>query len=192
MTVPPQAPPPAWRPDEIHRPAHRSTRPATVVVVVLAVLAGVVALVAGLVVAGLVLFSSDAPDTSSAVAGRGGPETLDRYQDIMRRGPGTCLDNLQEPVVTPCDRPHDAELFAVVQLDGEAFPGDEGVAFRGEERCRAEFGAYVGRSPEAASVGGVNVGPNEASWRDGNRDVACLLVPARPGGKLSGSKRGGG
>ena len=131
-------------------------------------------------------------DTSGDTETVGGPTAALRYDELRSSGPGTCLNDIQEPEIVPCDEPHDAELFAVVRLDGTTFPGNEGVTREGGRLCLPEFERYVGGPVETSDLTGINVGPNEGSWRAGEREVACLLISARSGDKLTGSQRGAG
>jgi hypothetical protein len=131
-------------------------------------------------------------DTSGDTETLGGPTAALRYDELRSSGPGTCLNDIQEPEIVPCDEPHDAELFAVVRLDGTTFPGNDGVTREGGRLCLPEFEPYVGGPVGTSDLAVINVGPNEGSWRAGEREVACLLVSARSGEKLTGSQRGAG
>ena len=49
---------------------------------------------------------------------------------------GDCLDEREDATapdvpVVPCDQPHDREIFAIVDLEGDEFPGDSGFGLLG-------------------------------------------------------------
>ena len=90
-----------------------------------------------------------------------------------------------------CRRPHQAEVYDVVQLPqrlGEPFPGDALVA-RAHQACLERFEPFVGIAWTASELDFVSLRPSEVSWEQGDRAVACVLF--RPDGKdLEGSARG--
>jgi hypothetical protein len=116
----------------------------------------------------------------------------DPYATVKASGPGTCIDNTDQPEIVPCEGAHDGEQFAVVDLSGETYPGDDQVDAEAERRCRAEFETYVGQPFEAqAELEAFTITPRKQTWDDGDRKVSCVLTGSK-GAKLTGSRRGAG
>jgi serine/threonine protein kinase len=88
-----------------------------------------------------------------------------------------------------CNLPHDGEVFAFYDfpdaLDA-VYPGDQVVFDTASEQCRLLFPGYAGVEVDAAPVSLWWLSPNEASWGDGDREIACYVrdVNSETGGKL--------
>lgn len=107
---------------------------------------------------------------------------------------GTCFDRPQSPDVTAvpevdCGQPHDFELYAVVDLEGDAFPGDEEVASQALFACSDRFEAYVGVPPDQSGLVVVPVAPSREAWEEGGRAVSCTVTVRAPD-RLEGSVEG--
>jgi len=114
----------------------------------------------------------------------------DAYDDVKAEGPGTCLNDTEKADVVSCEQAHDAELFAVVELDGIAYPGDKKVQDDAERHCRTEFQSFTGADlDEQTEYEAFTVTPKRSAWVLGQRDVACVLT-GPSGQKLTGSARG--
>ena len=65
---------------------------------------------------------------------------------------GDCLNDADIPLRsdmtdaprTNCDEPHDSELFAILGVEGSAFPGESELVAQGQSRCAQAFGDFVG------------------------------------------------
>lgn len=104
---------------------------------------------------------------------------------------GTCFDDpeqtqgIQEVELVPCDEPHDNEVFATFDLDGEEYPGGPRVEDAALAGCTEAFPEPVAeRFRDTDLVIGV-LTPSEDSWEDGDREVVCFL--SSPDGMLTGS-----
>ncbi len=98
-------------------------------------------------------------------------------------------DTVDASVVTrtPCARPHDLQLYAVIALEGDDYPGDAAVeaAARG---CRARFEKFVGIPYDDSRLDYVSVYPVQETWeRQGDRTITCSVLD--PDGKVSGTLR---
>jgi hypothetical protein len=107
---------------------------------------------------------------------------------------GDCFDRPLSPDVTAvpavdCAAPHDFELFASADLDGDAYPGDDEVAVQALAACKERFAAYVGVPPDQSGLVVVPVAPTGEQWEEGNRTVDCT-VTVRPPDRLEGSVEG--
>ncbi|MFC7995898.1 DUF4190 domain-containing protein [Streptomyces rochei] len=89
-----------------------------------------------------------------------------------------------------CAREHDGEVFAVFDLPGGAFPGEDGITRVADERCYALQDSYA--MDRWALPGDVDVyylTPTSQSWRAGDREVTCLFGNTDERGTLTGSLR---
>lgn len=164
----------------------RGARPWLIVVAVLVVLG----LMAG---AGIWAVSSLRSDTPG-----GGT-------DIYDLSVGDCLNDpveaMPDEVVevdsvesVDCAEPHEAEVYALVDLPGDAtadFPGDDSVGQQADEICFGRFEDYVGAPYEESSLDYSYYLPTAQSWSGGDREVACLAVDYE-GELLTGSVAGSG
>lgn len=85
--------------------------------------------------------------------------------------------------VIPCDQPHKVEVFAVITLPGNQFPGDNADKFL--DRCNSEFARYA--AEDTASVDIEALHPTAQTWDEGVRTVKCLAFSNEP---ITGSVKG--
>lgn len=94
--------------------------------------------------------------------------------------------------VVPCEEPHQAEIYALVELeDLDQYPGERELSDRAELECIATFGDYVGAELADSTLFFTYMIPAVRGWQeDGDRTVVCLALGV--GGPLEGSLRGSG
>jgi hypothetical protein len=110
---------------------------------------------------------------------------------------GGCFDRPASPDVTAvptvdCSAPHDFQLYASAELEGDGFPGDEEVATQALTLCNEQFSPYVGVSPDQSGLVVVPVPPTAEQWEDGVRTVDCTVTirsPDRLEGSVEGSEQ---
>lgn len=106
-------------------------------------------------------------------------ETVDFYSLVA----GDCL--LKESILAPdadmfnipiisCVEPHSAEIFAVLYLEEEEFPGSDAIKFQTVEMCEAEFLNYVGVKYQSSPYQLKVYHPTENSWPKDDRRVTCI------------------
>lgn len=109
--------------------------------------------------------------------------------DVFDLQVGDCLvlDDSVEPSVeklpaTPCDEPHQGEVYALHEIDDEeldTYPGERELSNRAETACVAEFADYVGVDLADSTLFFTYLVPSIRGWQDGNdRTVVCLAVTA--------------
>ncbi len=115
--------------------------------------------------------------------------------------PGTCFDDVAalteegggevgEVPVVDCDEPHDNEVFAVFDLDGEDFPGVEEVGRLADEGCLDRFEVYVGRDYDSSRFVSSHLVPTQQTWEASeDREVVCFLYDLEFA-KIEGSAEG--
>ena len=112
---------------------------------------------------------------------------------------GDCLNDASEtgdvstvPVVD-CDSPHDSEIYAIVIMHDEEYPGEEATIAAADDACRAEFERFVGIPAADSIYSYATLYPTESSWDGGDREILCRIAFAREDGsieKVSGSLEG--
>lgn len=110
---------------------------------------------------------------------------------------GDCFDDpeggseaIADLPLVACDEPHDNEVYALVELPDEAFPGDEEILEVAAVDCLDAYEPYVGASYEDSTLFATWLVPTEASWDDGDRQVVCVLFDRE--GPLTASMQGSG
>jgi hypothetical protein len=113
--------------------------------------------------------------------------------------PGDCVvlaDDLEAvnetlPVV-PCEEPHQAEVYALVEVDDlDAYPGERELSDRAELECLDEFADYVGVDLVDSTLFFTYMIPSVRGWQEEqHRTVVCLVVAA--GRPIEGSVAGSG
>lgn len=89
---------------------------------------------------------------------------------------GECFDDTSdedEVARTSCTADHDGELYGIVTLPAQDWPGDKKLADLGEAACDEKFKAYVGIDVDDSELEPVAWFPERAGWNSGDRDVYC-------------------
>ncbi len=89
----------------------------------------------------------------------------------------------------PCAEPHDNEVYAVFDVDYEAFPGDDRMGELAFEACLNRFESFVGLPYDASTLDITALYPSTDSWRmQDDREVVCAVYDMN-GGKLKGTAK---
>jgi hypothetical protein len=95
---------------------------------------------------------------------------------------GQCIDVPDDEQVfevpeKDCDEPHDAEVYAVREIEGESYPGDEAVQQQAREICAGDaFEEYFAVPFEDSSLDATFLWPSGENWSDGDHEVVCAAV----------------
>jgi len=116
--------------------------------------------------------------------------------------PGDCWDPLgfsvtveESEVVSgdtelvPCEQAHMAQVYAVFDLEGTEFPGDEQLAEECSWQCYERFEPFVGIAYESSALEVNMLWPCQTSWSQGDRTVICSVIDMY-GEPLTGSMAG--
>lgn len=112
-----------------------------------------------------------------------GPDSEVQHLSVLTEG--TCLagsvsdDLLQFEIgaTRPCARPHRFEAYGKAtapEPSGGAYDADA-LAWLGDDTCHFLFEPYVGAPFDESSLSFVAVVPSERDWKQGGRDIRCLL-----------------
>ncbi len=118
--------------------------------------------------------------------------------DVFAIQVGDCLNDINvegevsEVPITPCDEPHDSEVFHEFELPAGDFPGNEAVNTAAEEGCAGDaFTEFVGVPYESSELYVSFYTPLESGWASGDRVVSCTVYDdaGKTTGTLEGSNR---
>ncbi len=84
----------------------------------------------------------------------------------------------QEVPVVPCARQHDAEVFHVVQVTADEFPGTKAID-RQALKCLPAFKEYVGIPFADSRLHATTYHPTRSSWLLGDRQIVCVAHEPR-------------
>ncbi len=76
---------------------------------------------------------------------------------------------------TSCDRPHVAEVAAVLTMPDGPFP-DESVFSDYRQRCRDSLASYSSTAMEDPNVDLSVMPPSRDSWKQGDREMVCIAT----------------
>ncbi len=136
--------------------------------VTVARLVAVVSLAAWLAVAGVVIANVVRPDGV----------------DYAKLKPGDCIDTpegteVRRLKVRSCDKPHDAEVFAVVThpaAPGDAFPGADALLEYAANACLGQpFTDYIGIPRGQSQLTEFEIVPESEAWSEGRRGLVCAV-----------------
>ena len=75
----------------------------------------------------------------------------------------------------PCDQPHDNEVFALFDLQGSDYLGDDVTLELADAGCLERFHSYVGAAYEESVLAITHLVPSEGSWTQiKDREVICV------------------
>lgn len=79
--------------------------------------------------------------------------------------------------IVPCDQPHEAEAYAVFDLDNGSYPGTDKVTATAEAECSGKkLTDYVGKDPKLSKDLEVYYYfPQSTTWAFGDREVTCFV-----------------
>ncbi|MFZ3453247.1 septum formation family protein [Arthrobacter sp. 7Tela_A1] len=135
--------------------------------------------------------ASASPEAETAAKEAAEEEAAAESVDAVDLKVGDCLaedpdaEEVDAVDVLPCTQPHDSEVYAAMDMEAGAYPGEETVDTTAQDFCLAEFQPYIGAD---YSVSALDIGyltPTPTSWTLGNdREILCTVYRV-DGEKLS-------
>jgi hypothetical protein len=106
---------------------------------------------------------------------------------------GDCFDkptSLEVRTVhsSDCDEPHNAEVFAIIDLPDGDFPGSAEVANEARQQCAPKFADFVGLEPGQSRLQLYYLVPTEDTWKQHQRFITCSVVDVNQ--KVTGTLKG--
>ena len=132
-------------------------------------------------------------DQSGAIIGEGSVDAFemrvgDCFDDTsVLFGSGT--EGVNSLPGVPCSKPHDNEVYAVIDVGLPTFPGDDSMSEKAFDDCLARFESFVGRDYDSSSLDIMTLYPSSESWQQDDREIVCALYDMEAE-KLEGSAKG--
>jgi hypothetical protein len=104
-------------------------------------------------------------------------------KSIFDLSQGDCFDDAgivdlsegeQRVLILPCETEHDNEVFALFDLNIEAFPGNEKINDISNDECLLYFENYIGNDYYESTIEITTFHPTAESWVLGDKEVVCL------------------
>jgi hypothetical protein len=102
--------------------------------------------------------------------------------NVFSLEPGDCFGEFSGGEVSDvdkvdCDEPHENEVYATFDAEGDDFPGEDELQAEAEEECTGDrFEDYVGISYNESRYYFSPLVPSEDSWEDADdREIVCYL-----------------
>jgi hypothetical protein len=102
-------------------------------------------------------------------------------------------EEIQSLPIVPCDEPHEAEVYAVFDLDSDGAYNEDALAVEIDDECLSRFEDFVGTSYDESVLDVYLIYPLEEGWATGDREVTCaVLQPDATGGveEVTGTLKG--
>ena len=104
---------------------------------------------------------------------------------------GTCISDANSTTgdvttfdAVACNKPHDGEVFTVIELEGDKYPGTKFVTGKGNRGCRARLRRQAtAKQYRDRLLGYKFVYPTKQSWAQGDHEVTCLATFRKPRSK---------
>ncbi len=144
---------------------------------------------AALTLTGCGILSNEAPRDE------GGQVTADADAGAMTLRLGDCISDVAQldgevstVPVTPCDSPHQGEVYAELELTGADLPED--VSTQSDDFCMGEIIGFLGGEPTEpyTDLAVMYLHPTEQTWMLGDRLIQCVVYSEAGG--LTGSLKG--
>lgn len=94
-------------------------------------------------------------------------------------------DSLDQATGVPCSEAHQMEVYAETFIEDSSETLPATFDKNGDEYCFAEFSRFVGISYENSKLDFTYLTPSEDSWKEGDREITCLIKD--PAGNVEGS-----
>ncbi len=107
-----------------------------------------------------------------AACGEGNVFSLDVGQCFEDPGAASEVSDVK---TVDCETPHDLEVYALFDIEGDDFPGESAVEESAVQGCYLRFSDYVGRDYETSMLDFSWLVPTSQSWGQGDREVVCTL-----------------
>jgi len=124
--------------------------------------------------AAVVLYAVDEPQRSTS--GEVVDEGSENFEDVSI---GDCIKDATEGIklsvaVTPCNQPHRGEVFALYNMIGTEYPGEDAVLQKANSGCQSRLPDSILEAPEAKDLSVFVYYPRDVNWAAGDREIICI------------------
>jgi hypothetical protein len=120
----------------------------------------IVALVVGLVL--FILFAENQVSARDLKVG-----------DCVETAPADGDENISTMPKVSCDKPHESEVFAILNIPGDRFPGTSVLRSQYRKQC---YDALQNYAKDPAGMLTYTITPAQESWDQGNHSVVCMTL----------------
>jgi hypothetical protein len=132
--------------------------------------------IAGLVISGAWVLLAVILVVAAIVFGNGSVRATDvKVGDCIETTPADMANVKTLPKVS-CDKPHEGEVYALLQVSGDTFPGQTALREQYEKKCVSELDAYSSKAAADSAYQIFMLYPTQQTWHQGDRRVACLTI----------------
>jgi hypothetical protein len=85
------------------------------------------------------------------------------------------VEEIGDVPMVECSEPHDNEVYAVVTVDGDEFPGEQAIQNTADDMCLEAFDGFVGLDYQTSILDFGWLVPTADTWAAGDRVVACFI-----------------
>jgi len=75
-----------------------------------------------------------------------------------------------------CDEPHEGEVYAMIRVSGDTFPGQAAMRREYQQRCLSALDAYAPDAANDPDISSFLLYPSQETWDQHDRDVACIAI----------------
>jgi hypothetical protein len=128
--------------------------------------------IAGLICAGLWIVGFIALITLAAIFGDHQVRATDlKVGDCVEETPSGTDNKIGRLPKVSCDEPHQSEVYAILSVSGDRYPGISVLQSKYPLQCRQALVTYA---KDPLSIDIFVIYPSQETWDNGNRDVMCL------------------
>lgn len=136
--------------------------------------------IAGLAISLVWIVAGAAVATTIYKRDRGTTSTQDlSLGQCIKDLPADSATTLSRAALVPCDQPHIGEVFAVIPVPGDTFPGEAQLTSQGDA-CDPKLVSYVPGLPDDFTYDLSYIYPTAQTWADGDRSLVCILRTDQP------------
>ncbi len=111
--------------------------------------------------------------------------------------PGDCFNDgdlasglVGDVATTDCTEPHDNEVYAIFDMTGDTYPGEDTILEVAQRECLSEFEPYVGIPYMESRLVYYPIYPTQETWESvDDREIVCVFYDTDLA-KLTGSMEG--
>lgn len=95
--------------------------------------------------------------------------------DCIAESPADGANVTRLPKVS-CDEPHEGEVYAMIPVSGDTFPGQTAMESEYEQRCVTALDSYAPDAANDPEISSFLLYPSRDTWDAGDREVACIAI----------------
>lgn len=118
--------------------------------------------------------------------------------NVLTLADGDCFDDpdgeeteVTDVPIVDCADPHDNEVYQILDVEGDSYPGQNAVGSQADAECLAGFEPFVGATYEDSELDYGWLTPTQESWDSGDREIVCFVYRVDLA-KLTGTMEGSG